>query len=225
VQVVVTSFKRLKYLKRTVESLRQDDVELIIVDDGSNDPEIEEYIVDKADIAILCSKNRGADFSKNTGLVHATEELIMVTSDDLVYPKGYSKLLEEQYKTINRDELKYMFMACNMHSVDRVSNGRWIKVNGVEIRCTGKSQVAGAMFNTKTIKEIGGWPIYGKSGAGDRALSYKLGKLGYRLGYFRTPMIQHIGSQKYKDFPEYSEEFRRDHLNVMRIANNNGLNK
>ena len=59
-QVIVTSFRRFKYLKQTIESLRQDDVELIIVDDGSNNSEIEDYIQSNADIAILCKDNRGA---------------------------------------------------------------------------------------------------------------------------------------------------------------------
>jgi glycosyltransferase involved in cell wall biosynthesis len=224
-QIIVTSYRRLKYLKQTVESLRQDDVELIIVDDGSNDPELEEYIRKNADTAIICNKNKGADFSKNVGLVHITDKTFMITSDDLVYPKGYSKALIDQYNKLNENGLRYMFMACNMVSVEKVIKNKWFNDNGVEVYCVCKSQVAGAVFNTELLKKIGGWPIYGKSGAGDRALSFKLRGLGYRIGYFRSPIIKHIGVNKHKDFPEYSENFMKDHIAVAPIANVNGLNR
>jgi len=224
-QVIVTSCKRLKYLKRTIESLRQDDVQLIVVDDGSNDPEIESYIRENADIPVLCTVNKGADFSKNVGLAYVTDDIFMITSDDLVYPKGYSKLLEDQYRKINEIELKYMFMACNMYTVEAKLKHKWVKINNISLFTVCKSQVAGAILNTKIVRNMGGWPIYGTTGAGDRALSHKLRCAGYLVGYFKNPMIEHIGNQKYTDYPEYSKEFRIDQLRVRSDANQNRFNK
>ena len=141
-QVIVISYKRLKYLKQTVESLRQDDIELFIVDGGS-DFETKQYIMGAADKYLLFEDNPGADFLKTEGIKKfITDPVFMLSSDDLVYPKGYSKLLLEQYEKI-RVIGQYTFMACNMPYIEAQKDIVWQKVNGVEIYPVDTSQVAG----------------------------------------------------------------------------------
>ena len=60
------------------------------------------------------------------------------------------------------------------------------------------------------MRRVGGFPVYGKTGCGDVAISIRLRKLGYRVGYFMEPWCDHIGRSKPADYPEYSAEFRKD---------------
>ena len=215
-QIVVTSYKRLKYLKQCVESIRQDNVQLFIADGGS-DEETKEYIRQNADGSIFFKDNPGADFLKTEGIkAFITDKEFIISSDDLVYPKGYSKLILGQYKKLNKDGLKWNFCACNMlqleDEVKKYNNPDWTweVVNGVEILKVVVSQVAGAILDLELCKFIGYFPAYGKSGYGDRAISNRLKALGINLCFFRNPMIDHIGKNKAIDYPEYTADFARD---------------
>lgn len=218
-QIVVTSYKRLKYLKQCVESIRQDNVQLFIADGGS-DEETKEYIKQNADGFIFFEGNPGADFLKTEGIkAFVTDKEFIISSDDLVYPKGYSELILNQYKKLNADGLKWTFCACNMQSLEdevkkynnpALHSWKWEIVNGVEILKVVVSQVAGAILDLELCKFVGYFPAYGKSGYGDRAISKRLQALGINLCFFRNPMIDHIGRNKAIDFPEYSADFERD---------------
>ncbi len=213
-QVIVTSYRRLKYLRRTLESLRQDAIELIVVDGGS-DEETQKYIRETADHAVFLQDNPGADVLKNAGLRFVKEPEFIVSSDDLVYPKGYSKLIFDQYRALNRGALRWTFVACSLDNHGGEDTHHYAHeftyYNGVRVREVGHSQVAGASLDTAVVKAQGGFPTrYGKTGLGDVALSVRLRRLGFKIGYFWDPVLEHIGASKADDYPEYTKEFRKE---------------
>lgn len=88
--VVVLSFNRLAYLKTTLHSLFQtlepNEVELIVVDNGSTDGSAE-FVCELAergaiDKAILCSRNLGSSKGFNLGFAHANPSSKYLTKFD-----------------------------------------------------------------------------------------------------------------------------------------------
>ncbi len=206
----MTSYCRLKYLKQTVESLRQDDVELIIVDGGS-DRETREYIMEVADAHLFFRDNPGADFLKNAGAFGLTSgKEFMITSDDLLFPRGYAAWSLEQYRRLNRNGLEWTFVACNMDYIDNNPPRPFLSVNGVDILQVATCQVSGAIIDRETFVKMGGFPQYGRSGQGDWAFSKRLRALGLKMGYLRRPCLKHLGAHKRRDYPEYSKMFDED---------------
>lgn len=208
-QVIVTSYARPKYLKPTIESLRQDKIELYVVDGGS-DPETCEYIRSVADGALFFQGNPGADFLKTEGIkAFATEPEVIISSDDLGFPAGYSTLMMEQYRKLNQYGLKWTFVACNLDWIAASFCHEFVPVNGVRIREVGVSQVAGAILDVEVCKAVGYFPVqYGKTGLGDCALSKRLRQRGLRLCYLWEPCLAHLGQTKDQDYPEYTQKFR-----------------
>lgn len=226
--VIVTSYARPKYLKPCLESLRQDDIKLYVVDGGS-DQETQEYIKHTADDALLLTGNPGADYLKTYGIkAFARGREFMITSDDLVFPAGYSTEMLRQYERLNHRafaegrRVDWTFCACNLPYLEK--KVRWQVVDGVELRQEGILQVAGAIIDTEVCRQVGYFPTqYGKSGQGDRAFSKRLRDLGVKMCYFRHPLIRHIGENKAVDYPQYTAEFNADEAANIKLANADAL--
>ena len=98
VSVIVPVYNTEKYLKRCTDSLLNQtlqDLEIILVDDGSKEPcalLCDEIAKTDARIKVIHKTNAGAGYARNTGLEAATGEYIgFVDSDDYVQPQMYEK--------------------------------------------------------------------------------------------------------------------------------------
>jgi len=210
-QVILTSYIRPKYLIPTVESLRQDDIELYIIDGGSDDETIK-FIKQNSDGCILFKDNPGADYLKTEGIKKfVTNDRFIITSDDIVFTKGYSERIMESHDKLNVNGLKWDFVACGK---DRHSEKPWcnnfITVNGIEVMPVRHCQVSGAVITTELCKSVGYFPVFGKSGQGDLAYSTLMKNKGIRIGYFKDIIIEHIGQFKFRDYPDYTKDFQAD---------------
>ncbi len=221
-QVIVTSYCRPLYLEPCLKSLRQDEVELYVVDGGSDRQTID-LIKAYASRYILLSGNPGADVLKNEGIkAFATNPEFMITSDDIQYPAGYSQKLMAQYEKLNqgRRPPHWTFCACSLpHYVSHPGEIH----NGVNVLPTGTSQVLGAIIDTEVCRSVGHFPVYGKSGQGDWAFSKRLRDRGIQMCYFREPVVVHLGLNKLADYPEYSAEFRKDEDYWLPLAQRDAL--
>lgn len=100
ISVIIPTYNRADVLERAVQSvLRQTytNLEIIIVDDGSTD-DTEQLIVQMKDERIRYIKqgaNSGVAMARNTGVMHATAELIAFQdSDDYWYANKLEKQME-----------------------------------------------------------------------------------------------------------------------------------
>lgn len=210
--VIVTSYRRPKYLKPTLESLRLDRSHKIFVADGGSDAATLAIIRNLADGHLVLEGNPGADVLKNMGITEwgKGQQRVMITSDDLVYPPGAVSWALEQYSRLNRGKAKWTFCACNMDYIDKAPPRPFVSLNGVDLLEVDTCQVSGAILEIDVWKKVGGFPVYGRSGQGDWAISRRLRQLGYRMGYFRRPCLVHLGAAKWSDYPDYSADFERD---------------
>ena len=108
VSVIIPVYNVEDYIEKCLNSLLQqtlDDIELIIVNDGTKDLSIEkiQYLVDSnKNIKLINQKNSGLSAARNTGLEYAEGEYVaFIDSDDYVE----STFLEELYIAAIEDNL------------------------------------------------------------------------------------------------------------------------
>lgn len=118
--IITPYYNTLSYTKKLAESLTPqltDEVEWIIVDDGSHEEELDSFMAQ----VIHLEKNSGnASFPRNVGLDNAKGLFItFVDSDDTVLPNYIEKILEK----INSEDFDYCYFGwqtsdCNFYIDD-----------------------------------------------------------------------------------------------------------
>lgn len=217
-QCIVTSYCRPKYLKPCLESMRQDDIELYVIDGGS-DEETKAYIRSVSDGCLFFEGNPGADHLKTEGIQRfVTQPEFIISSDDYLFPAGWSKSVLAQYRVLR--PLGFAMVTCptelvisrHYETTPAWADGKrkYTSVSGIELMEVGCAMVAGSVMDTEVTRRIGCFPVYGKSGQGDWAVGSRIRKLGLRSCYLRNPVIKHLGQDKDADYPEYSKAFEKD---------------
>jgi len=123
VSIIVTVYNTVKYLQRCLDSIVDqslDNIEIILVDDGSTDTSKElcdDYAKRYNNIRVIHKKNEGVAFARNSGLDIATGEFVaFVDSDDFVDENMYKDL----YETAKILNIKTVF--CGYKSYDDKNN-------------------------------------------------------------------------------------------------------
>ena len=124
VSVIVPVYNAEEYLKRCVDSLRNqtlEDIEIILVDDSSTDSSLEickDFSGKDSRIKVIHKENEGAGMARNAALRVATGKYIgFVDSDDFVEPDMFKSLFEKAEE--NESDLVMsgvMFVDGNMFS-------------------------------------------------------------------------------------------------------------
>ncbi|KQL42418.1 hypothetical protein AN960_00145 [Bacillus sp. FJAT-25509] len=99
--VILINFNNEMFIKDTIESVlnqRMNNLELIIVDDGSTDGSLEisrNFTERHPNVKLISQKNSGPSAARNKGIQEATGKYItFLDSDDLTIKGAYEKLLE-----------------------------------------------------------------------------------------------------------------------------------
>lgn len=122
VSLLVRSYNRPEYLKKTLESILSSDIDIcierIIYDDGSNDPGVKDILQDekyikreKKEFKVICSQtNDGCKFSYLKALSHVSNDadfICTIDNDVIVKPDFIARLKDAYiegfkiYKTFN----------------------------------------------------------------------------------------------------------------------------
>ena len=106
VSVIVPVYKVENYIRKCIESLKNqilDDIEIILVDDGSPDTcgqICDEYAAKDSRIRVLHKENGGVSAARNDGLYLATGEyVIFCDSDDWMEPEAFATLYKKAVET------------------------------------------------------------------------------------------------------------------------------
>lgn len=98
--IIVPIYNAEKYISRCVDSILSQtyrEIELILVDDGSNDSSgsiIDAYSKSDCRIKVIHKQNGGVSSARNCGLDNATGEFIaFVDADDFLEPNAYEKMM------------------------------------------------------------------------------------------------------------------------------------
>lgn len=106
VSVIVPVYNSRKYLKECIESIINQDleeIELILVNDGSTDNSLDicqKYAMKDSRIKIIDKQNGGVSSARNAGIDAAKGEFIgFVDSDDWINPEMYSNMYKKVKET------------------------------------------------------------------------------------------------------------------------------
>ena len=107
ISVIVPVYKVEKYLRQCLDSLAAqtlDDIEIIIVDDGSPDgcPDIcDEYVAKDARMKVVHKKNGGLLSARKAGLAASCGDYIgFVDGDDWVEPDTFLNMYKADRKSV-----------------------------------------------------------------------------------------------------------------------------
>lgn len=99
ISVIVPVYKAEKHLGATLDSLlgqTHDDLEIICVNDGSPDrceDILKDYAARDARIAVIEQPNQGVSVARNTGIAHASGDILMfVDADDTLVPHACARV-------------------------------------------------------------------------------------------------------------------------------------
>ncbi|SFD10636.1 glycosyltransferase family 2 protein [Bacillus sp. UNCCL81] len=97
--VVVINYNKEKFIEESLQSVIDqslENIELIVVDDGSTDKSsvlAEEFTNKYQNAKFIKQENKGPSAARNTGLSHASGEYIaFLDGDDIAYPDAYGQL-------------------------------------------------------------------------------------------------------------------------------------
>lgn len=145
--VIIPCYNVQEYLSKCIDSVidnELDDIEIILVNDGSKDDTlkiIKEYKKKCKDIIkIVDQENQGLSMARNAGIEVSTGEYItFLDSDDYVDSKMYSTMLDKAY------ESNFDLVVCG---VKMLYSDHELNVNsGVVKDCNSKEEVKEVMYN------------------------------------------------------------------------------
>lgn len=124
VSVIVPVYNVEKYIHRCIKTIQNqslEDIEIILVDDGSKDnckKICDEYANSDNRIKVIHKENAGLGFARNTGIENATSKyIVFIDSDDYIE----LNMLEELYNNIEKNNVDVCYCDFN-----RVKNGNII---------------------------------------------------------------------------------------------------
>lgn len=98
VSVVIPAYNKADLTIKTVESVlgqTYENIEVIVVDDGSTDDTKKKLQLFGDRITYICKQNGGASSARNVGIKQATGEYIaLIDCDDIYYPEKIAKSVE-----------------------------------------------------------------------------------------------------------------------------------
>lgn len=135
ISVIVPVFNRQNTIRRCLDSIKNQTyktLEIIVIDDGSIDQSYDicmEYAIKDKRISVLRQINGGVSSARNTGLDHASGDIIVfVDSDDFILPSFFENLLNAfADKTIDIVVARF---ASGYESGDKYSVSEEVSISG-----------------------------------------------------------------------------------------------
>jgi len=211
--IIIPNLNGFPHLIDAIESLRchtTGPVEVIVVDNGSNDGSLE-WLREQNDVTLLeMGENIGAPAARNRGLEIATGESIVFCDNDVVFTPNWRPLLLahlERWPDIGMvgpmsdyvvGPQKYEPLPHDHENLDTYAQ-RITQTHSGQHLYTHRLILFFLIARREVIERIGGIDEgYGRWGFEDDDLSLRVSKAGYRMRIAQDCFIRHIGSQTSK---------------------------
>lgn len=200
ISIVIPTHNRVQILRRLLESidhLTTKPNEVIIVNDGSNDPTYkliqtwECYNHDFTPIVINLPISQGPGAARNIGIQLASSELIAFTDDDcILHPTWIDSILQSKH-WVNQEIIGIGGKVLNYRK--GVVSEYYSYHRILEPPKYGQYLVtANACYLKKCLIEVGGFDeTHRYPGGEDNGLSFKLANLGYCFGFEKNMIVLH----------------------------------
>lgn len=182
VSVIIPCFNHGAFIDEAVDSvLRQTyrDIEIIIVDDGSNDGETREKLqaYRRPSVRVIFTSNRGASAARNTAIAHANGEYILpLDADDLIH----DTYIEKAVRIMDSDgELGIVYCEAEFFGEE---TGAWdLPEYSFDAILLKNLIFCSALMRKKDLNLVGGYNNNMTSGFEDWDLSLSLIELGRKV--------------------------------------------
>lgn len=118
VSIIIPCFNAMNTLRQCLESVLNqsyDNLEILIIDDGSTDQSlelIEQYQMNDKRVHVICSNHKGVSNARNKGLQHVTGEYIQFVDSDDYLEERYTELLVKAIMKRKAD-----WVICDYHQI------------------------------------------------------------------------------------------------------------
>ena len=192
--IVVLQWNRHDLTKECVDSIRSTTVakyELIIVDNGSEDPAAA-WATEAADVAVLLAKNEGFARGMNAGLDKANGSVVAFVNNDTTVPPNWDSMLLETLDTPGVGIAVPAVTAGGNVSSVRSEPGTSIRVARPFIDLPSGVFY---MMSTELIRALGGWrEDYPVASAEDLDLLFSVWSTGMDVVIDDRVLVRHVGS-------------------------------
>ena len=163
VTIVIPIYNRVSYLPRLFRSLSSvdyEDLEILLVDNGSSDASLAQCRAYAQDapmfVQVLQEPKTGANYARNLGLAQCkTEWIYFFDCDDEFTPSFLGELMP--YATSDLDILAF---PTNMVINGRVQNRRFIASTSVASQILSSTlNTQGMLIRTSFLRQVGGWDV------------------------------------------------------------------
>lgn len=124
ISVVIPVYNEEVNIRRSLESINDDSVEIIIVNDGSTDNTLavcKEYEAKNSNIKVFSQENQGQNAARYKGISHATGEYIMfLDSDDSYNENTISRVREVIEKYNHPDIVRFRYQMLPKNTVQDI---------------------------------------------------------------------------------------------------------
>lgn len=168
------------------------DYEVIVVDDGSKDATAQ--IAGEYDVRLIRTENRGLGNARNTGLEHATGEIVAYTDDDTRPDPHWLTYLAVTFMTTDHVGVGGSNIAPpgDGFYADCISNSPG---NPVHVLLTDQiaEHIAGcnSAFRRTALQEIGGYDERFRVAGDDVDICWRLQERGWTIGFSPAAMVWH----------------------------------
>lgn len=193
VSVVIPNYNHGQFLPEAVASvapMRRDDVEIIVVDDGSTD-ELTRNEVDKIEasgIRVIRQENRGLAAARNAGITSSKGQYIFpLDADDRARP---APILHATEVLDAQPEIGVVYGDAQLFGV---RSGHWTAGPFDPIRLMKKNYIScSALFRREVWEQVGGYdgtmPVQGLEDWDFWVGAYER---GWQFAYFREPLFEY----------------------------------
>ncbi|MDQ6786005.1 MAG: glycosyltransferase [Acidobacteriota bacterium] len=122
VSIVIPTFNYARFISQAIDSVLQqtfENVEIVVVDDGSTDETRETLAGYGARIKAVFQQNKGVSAARNTGVKNSTGDLIAFLDADDVW---LSTKLEKQVRCFSENDGEVGFVHCGIQEFDAQGN-------------------------------------------------------------------------------------------------------
>jgi len=203
VSVIVPTYKSLDHLKRTINSLEEQNLdhsqfEVIIIDDGSKD-QTESWLINYDGpldiIPVIFKENRGRSRARNAGVERANNPILIFLDGDM---ELYPDYIEKHAKWHARSNLIAVGKVFYHHDLRRKGYSRYLQTRGSMKFNTGDN-IPGRYFLSgnssmlrKTFENVGGFDESITHYGEDLDLGIRLEKSGMKLVYDSDLAVCHL---------------------------------
>lgn len=217
VSVVIPCYNDKEYIAETLQSIRQQtfqDVEIIIVDDGSNQATKELLITLVSDkVRVITQENKGLSAARNIGFKEANGEFVLtIDSDDTVDPT----FLEKALVILNKNK---SIGAVSSHVSIFENDHQFIAIhtpNGGRVKdfLFDNNSVSFALIRKQAWQEIGGYDEKMRNGFEDWEFWIAITKKGWEIAMIEQ-LLFNYRQKPVSMSKDAKENYREANLNYI----------